>query len=196
MNYNSLNSISPIDGRYSHKTTDLNVFFSELNFNKYRIKVELEYLRYLNIYKVIEPLSEDELCFLHLIYENFDLQECIKLKQIECKTNHDVKSIEYYIRDKLDEFNPDNKISNYVHFGLTSQDINSTANMLMIKNSLEKVIFVETCKVSDFLIDAFRKWEYVPMLAKTHGQTASQQQWKRIHGFLRRLVIKLWDSHL
>ena len=72
MNYNSLNLISHIDGRYSDKTTDLHLFFSELNFNKYRIKVELEYLRYLNIYKVIEPLSEDELCFLHMIYENFD----------------------------------------------------------------------------------------------------------------------------
>ena len=95
-------------------------------------------------------------------------------------------------RDKLDEFNPDNKISNYVHFGLTSQDINSTANMLMIKNSLEKVIFVETCKVSDFLIDAFQNWEYVP-LAKTHGQTASPTTvGKNSWFFTKDWLIKLW----
>ena len=126
MDYQHLKCITPIDGRYSSKTTQLSDYFSELSFNKYRILIEIEYLISLGKLEIYEDLDDSMTEFLRDIYKNFNLDECIKLKKIEEKINHDVKSVEYYIRDKINEKEQSLEMINYIHFGLTSQDINRT----------------------------------------------------------------------
>ena len=169
----SLNCISPIDGRYFKKTSDLSVYFSEFSFNKYRIFIEIEYLIALCEFHLFEENNKDVVYFLRSIYNNFDINECIKLKDIEKITNHDVKSVEYYIKNKIQEKYGETKISNFVHFGLTSQDINSSSNILMIKNSINKVLIPNIIEIIDNLKEKNRNWEGKPLLAMTHGQPAS-----------------------
>lgn len=169
----SLKCISPIDGRYFKKTCDLSVYFSEFSFNKYRIFIEIEYLIALFQFNLFKENNKDVMCFLRSIYSNFNINECIKLKDIENITNHDVKSVEYYIKNKIKEKYGDTKISNFVHFGLTSQDINSSSNILMIKNSIKKVFIPNITKIIDNIKEKNINWEGKPLLAMTHGQPAS-----------------------
>ena len=140
MDYQYLKCITPIDGRYSSKTESLSDYFSELSFNKYRILIEIEYLISLGKLEIYDDLDDNMIEFLRDVYKNFNLDECVKLKKIEEKINHDVKAVEYYIRDKINEKEQSLDMINYIHFGLTSQDINSSANMLMIKQSISKVL--------------------------------------------------------
>ena len=126
MDYQYLKCISPIDGRYKSKTGDLESFFSEMSFNKYRILVEIEYLISLGKLDVYDDLDEPMIDFLRNIYKNFDFEECIKLKKIEEEINHDVKAVEYYIKGILEDKDKSMDMINYIHFGLTSQDINSS----------------------------------------------------------------------
>ena len=169
----SLNCISPIDGRYFKKTCDLSVYFSEFSFNKYRIFIEIEYLIALFQFNLFKENNKDVMYFLRSIYSNFNINECIKLKDIENITNHDVKSVEYYIKNKIKEKYGDTKISNFVHFGLTSQDINSSSNILMIKNSIKKVFIPSITEIIDNIKEKNINWEGKPLLAMTHGQPAS-----------------------
>ena len=189
MEYQHLKCITPIDGRYKSKTGDLADYFSEMSFNKYRILIEIEYLISLGKLEVYDDLDDIMIDFLRDIYKNFNLDECIKLKQIEEKINHDVKSVEYYIRDIIAKRDNSLDMINYIHFGLTSQDINSSANMLMIKQSITKVILP---KMNDILTKLKKKildWSKIPMLAKTHGQPASPTfLGKEILVFYERLV--------
>lgn len=189
MEYQHLKCITPIDGRYKSKTNDLAEYFSELSFNKYRILIEIEYLISLGKLEVYEDLDDIMIDFLRDIYKNFNLEECIKLKQIEDKINHDVKSVEYYIRDIISKRDNSLDMLNYIHFGLTSQDINSSANMLMIKQSITKVLLPKMNDILTKLKKKILEWSKIPMLAKTHGQPASPTfLGKEVLVFYERLV--------
>ena len=170
----SLVNITPIDGRYKSKVKELESFFSEYAFFKYRIFVEIKYLLFLSEQGIIsEILSEDKIK-INNIYENFDLNECEKIKDIEGKTNHDVKAIEYYIKDKICEsVTLTDNIRNMVHFALTSQDVNSSANILMIKDSIGNVVLPLLNGLSNEFKNISEKWMVIPLLSKTHGQTAT-----------------------
>ncbi len=191
MDYQYLKCITPIDGRYSSKTEYLSDYFSELSFNKYRILIEIEYLISLGKLEIYDDLDDKMIEFLRDVYKNFSLEECIKLKKIEEKINHDVKAVEYYIRDKINEKEKSLEMINYIHFGLTSQDINSSANMLMIKQSISKVLLPKMNDILTKLKKSILDWSKIPMLAKTHGQSASPTfLGKEILVFYERLVIQ------
>ena len=121
MEYQHLKCITPIDGRYKSKTNDLSEYFSELSFNKYRILIEIEYLISLGKLEVYDDLDDIMTDFLRDIYKNFNLDECIKLKKIEDKINHDVKAVEYYIRDIINKRDSSLDMLNYIHFVLIWQ---------------------------------------------------------------------------
>ena len=137
----SLKSISPIDGRYKDKTSVLSNYFSEYAFMKYRVLVEIEYFMELSKTNILnlQTLSDKNKKDILSISQNFNLEDAVKIKNIENEINHDVKAVEYFIKMKFDELEL-SKYKEFIHFGLTSQDINNTAIPLMIKDSLEKVI--------------------------------------------------------
>ena len=191
MDYQYLKCITPIDGRYNSKTNELVGYFSEMSFNKYRILIEVEYLISLGKLEIYDDLDEPMIEFLRDIYKKFNLEECIKLKKIEEKINHDVKAVEYYLRDKINLKDNSLEMVNYIHFGLTSQDINSSANMLMIKQSIGKVILPKMNDILTKLKKKILEWSKIPLLAKTHGQSASPTfLGKEILVFYERLVIQ------
>jgi adenylosuccinate lyase len=191
MDYQYLKCISPVDGRYKSKTGDLEQYFSEMSFNKYRVLVEIEYLISLGKLEVYDDLDEPMIDFLRNIYKNFDFDECVKLKKIEEEINHDVKAVEYYIKGVLEDKDKTMDMINYIHFGLTSQDINSSANILMIKQSISKVILPKLNEILGKVKKSILEWSKVPLLAKTHGQSASPTfLGKEFLVFYERLVIQ------
>ena len=191
MDYQYLKCISPIDGRYKQKTGELDLYFSEMSFNKYRLLVEIEYLISLGKLEIYDEIDDNTIEFLRSIYKNFNLEQCIKIKKIEEEINHDVKSIEYYIKKIIEEKEISNDMVNYIHFGLTSQDINSTSNILMIKQSITKVLLPKLNEILAIIKNNILEWSKVPMLAKTHGQPASPTfLGKEFLVFYERLVIQ------
>ena len=165
-----LKAISPIDGRYFSKVNFLSHYFSESALMKYRLQVEVEYFIFLmeNIYEYVD-IPKDK---LRDLYETFNEVESLKIKVIESDTNHDVKAIEYYLKQKLIEFG----LSEYVelvHFGLTSQDINNTAIPMMMKDWMEEFYLMKMNRLIDILTKLSKIWNNIPMLAYTHGQAAS-----------------------
>jgi len=166
-------SISPIDGRYTRHTSELRYYFSEYSFIKYRLFIEIEYLITLGLYELYS-IELETIPFLRDIHDTFDIDECKIVKEIENTTKHDVKSIEYYIRDKIiDTYGRNASILNFIHFGLTSQDINSSANILMIKESLEEVLIPKMNDILHCMKSLSNKWKSIPLLARTHGQPAT-----------------------
>ena len=166
-------AISPIDGRYYEKTMELASFFSEYALIKYRIVVEIKYFIFLyNLgLKELSELTEDDIKNINSIHENFDIEEAEVVKEFEGRTNHDVKAVEYYIKFIMATFDLE-KYSRFVHFGLTSQDINNTSLSLIVKD------FIQYYNAKSFIIieklDNFRKlYRDIPMLSRTHGQPAS-----------------------
>ena len=135
-------NISVVDGRYHENTKELNQYFSEFAFIRYRVLVEIEYLLALSKIDVIDTLNNEEEQYLKNIYKNFSLEDAVKVKEFEKETDHDVKSIEYFLKEKIDEMKSleDKGVSIFVHFCLTSQDVNSVANTIMLKNSIQKVL--------------------------------------------------------
>ncbi|MCK0131077.1 adenylosuccinate lyase [Flavobacteriaceae bacterium F08102] len=174
MNLTALNAISPIDGRYHNKTEVLSAFFSEEALIKYRIKVEIEYFIALSEIPLPQLATYDRGLneSLRDIYRNFDAKDALKIKEIEKVTNHDVKAVEYFIKEAFDEFNLQG-FKEFIHFGLTSQDINNTAIPWSIKDALEEVYLKELDQLKQKLIELSSAWKSVPMLARTHGQPAS-----------------------
>jgi len=170
----SLLSISPIDGRYSNKTSLLQNYFSEFALIRYRVYVEIKYFIELSKYKIkpINEISENDLKSVVNIIEKFNEGDAERIKEIEKRINHDVKAVEYFIKEEFDKIGLKN-YKEYIHFGLTSQDINNTAVPLMIKDSLNKVIipsFEETIKkISEKSI----YMKDIAMVARTHGQSAT-----------------------
>jgi adenylosuccinate lyase len=170
----SLTKISPVDGRYAGKTRELNNYFSEYALIRYRVFVEIRYFQAM-MQLNITPLSDSlksSLSELDTIIDNFDLADAEKVKQFEMSCNHDVKAVEYFVKEKLHSLGLES-ISEFVHFGLTSQDINNTAFPLMIKDAVQKVVQPALETTLNSLKDLATRWKDIPMLARTHGQPAS-----------------------
>lgn len=169
----SLNAISPIDGRYANETKVLSSIFSESALMRYRIKVEIEYLISLSREEKIKEfnLSENDIIFLHKIYLNFTESNAKRIKRIESKINHDVKAVEYFIKEKLAKHNLKNKFE-FVHFALTSEDINNLSYTLMLQDGL-KVYIKELSKLQAVIKMYALRYKNLSLLALTHGQAAS-----------------------
>src|SRR5688572_24726696 len=174
MSLTSLNAISPIDGRYRNKVNELAPFFSEEALIKYRVQVEIEYFIALceqplpQLKTFNTGLFED----LRAIYKNFTTLDASAIKEIEKVTNHDVKAVEYFIKEKFDSLGI-SEYKEFIHFGLTSQDINNTAVPLSIKEAMNNVYIPEYESVLEKLESLAEEWKNIPMLARTHGQPAS-----------------------
>ena len=170
-----MTAVSPIDGRYRSKTEKLAGYFSEYALIRYRIRVEIEYFITLCELPLPQLADFDHACFepLRDIYRKFDEQGAARVKEIEKTTNHDVKAVEYYIKEQLDKIGDFEKYKEFIHFGLTSQDINNTSVPLSIKEALNEVYIPQLQELVDQLQAYAEEWKNVPMLAKTHGQPAS-----------------------
>ena len=174
MNLTQLNAISPIDGRYRNKIANLANYFSEEALIKYRVKVEIEYFIALCDIPLpqLADFNKDLYADLRNIYEEFSTEDAQKIKDIEAITNHDVKAVEYFIKEEFDKLSL-NKYKEFIHFGLTSQDINNTAIPLSIKDAMDEVYYPALDELVSKLADLAEEWDHIPMLARTHGQPAS-----------------------
>ncbi|WP_339837743.1 adenylosuccinate lyase [uncultured Maribacter sp.] len=174
MSLNALNAISPIDGRYSSKTKSLSPFFSEEALIKYRVRVEIEYFIALCEIPLPQLSSFDFSKFgeLRKIYTDFTTEDAQEIKEIEKVTNHDVKAVEYFIKKAFDSLGL-SKFKEFIHFGLTSQDINNTAIPLSIKEAMNEVYVPQYFELLEKLDVLTLEWADIPMLARTHGQPAS-----------------------
>lgn len=175
MELNALTAVTPIDGRYHGKTESLANYFSEYALIKYRVRVEIEYFIMLCELPLPQLEKIDHAVFPRLrnIYQAFSEQDAQSVKDIEKVTNHDVKAVEYFIKKKFDEIGNLDAYKEFVHFGLTSQDINNTSFPLMLKDSLSEVYYPQLQQLIDQLNSYAEEWKDIPMLAKTHGQPAS-----------------------
>lgn len=198
MELSNLTAISPVDGRYRSLTTDLDQYFSEFGLIKYRVQVEIEYfislcglpIRQLSDFKA----TDTEL--LRSIYRIFSLADARKIKETEKVTNHDVKAVEYYLKSRFDELKL-GKYREFIHFGLTSQDINNTAVPLSLKYAVDDVYLPLLNKVIRRLEELAAEWKDIPMLARTHGQPASPTRLgKEIMVFVERIKnqVKLFET--
>ena len=174
MSIHSLKAITPIDGRYASKTSSLISYFSEEALIKYRVQVEIEYFIALVELKLPQLSGFDTTLFseLRTIYTNFSTDDAQKIKDIEKVTNHDVKAVEYFIKEKFDALNL-KEYKEFIHFGLTSQDINNTAVPLSIKDAMNDVYIPYLLELKNKLTSLATDWADIPMLARTHGQPAS-----------------------
>lgn len=189
MTFSALTAISPIDGRYRDKTEVLASYFSEYALIQYRIRVEIDYFNALaGFLPQLKPIDNIETKqALKEIYQNFSQDDALRVKTIEQTTNHDVKAVEYFIKEKFDQLSLQ-EYKEFIHFGLTSQDINNTAVPLSIKDALDTVYYPEIQSVIDLLKKYAEDWKDIPMLAKTHGQPASPTRLgKEIQVFAYRL---------
>jgi len=193
MSLNELNAISPIDGRYRNKVARLADFYSEESLIKYRVKVEIQYFIALCEIPLpqLQDFNADLFADLRKIYTDFSTEDAQKIKDIEKVTNHDVKAVEYFIKEEFDKLNLV-KYKEFIHFGLTSQDINNTAIPLSIKDSVEATYIPALKELIAKLNDLSIEWSDVSMLARTHGQPASPTRLgKEIAVFVTRLNEQL-----
>lgn len=174
MNLTQLNAISPIDGRYRNKIDKLANYFSEEALIKYRVRVEIEYFIALCELPLPQLSNFDKSLYADLrkVYEDFSTEDATKIKGIEKVTNHDVKAVEYFIKEKFDAFGI-SEFKEFIHFGLTSQDINNTAIPLSIKEAMNDVFIPGYFELIDKISSLVEEWKDIPMLARTHGQPAS-----------------------
>jgi adenylosuccinate lyase len=193
MNFSSLTAISPVDGRYQSRTKELQAYFSEFGLIKYRVIVEVEYLIALAC-TGIGPLSDfpnDKFDDLRAICQNFSEEDANWIKTTERTTNHDVKAVEYFLKSKMSELGLE-KYLEFVHFGLTSQDINNTSVPLSLKEAIHERYLPLTGSLVAKLESLQEDWKDIPMLARTHGQPASPTRLgKEIKVFTERLSIQL-----
>ncbi len=193
MSTNSLSAISPVDGRYASITEPLSQYFSEFGLIRYRVLIEVEYFIAL-CEKPLPQLSDfpkDKIAALKAIYQHFDMQDATEIKEVEKTTNHDVKAVEYFIKQKFDELGV-SAYKEFVHFGLTSQDINNTATPLLLKEFLVAQFLPKLQRLVEALQDKVSEWKAIPMLARTHGQPASPTRLgKEIEVFAVRLKNQL-----
>ena len=189
MEFNALTAISPIDGRYQSKTAALQAYFSEYGLIRYRVLVEVEYLIAL-VDSGISNLSDfpkAQFPALRAIYTNFSQADALWIKETEQTTNHDVKAVEYFLKEKMQGLGLGAYLE-FIHFGLTSQDINNTAIPLSLKEGIEAVYLPALAAVQDKLVALSQDWKDIPMLARTHGQPASPTRLgKEIQVFAERL---------
>lgn len=175
MELDLLTAISPIDGRYWGKAKALSSFFSEYALIRYRVQVEIEY--FITLCELPLPQLKDfdssKFETLRSIYKNFSEEDARRIKEIESVTNHDVKAVEYFIKEQFDKIGGLDKFKEFIHFGLTSQDINNTSVPLSIKDALNDVYYPLIEELISLLTQYANDWSNIPMLAKTHGQPAS-----------------------
>jgi len=193
MKLENLTAISPIDGRYRSKVEELDIYFSEYGLIKYRVLVEIEYFIALceiplNVLKKVDKGIYPD---LRAIYKNFSLTDAMRIKEIESVTNHDVKAVEYFIKEKFDAL----KLSDFkefIHFGLTSQDINNTATPYSLRDAIQNVYYPLLEEIIEMLAGLGDKWRDITLLARTHGQPASPTRLgKEIMVFVERLDKQL-----
>jgi len=177
MEFNALTAISPIDGRYQSKTAALQAYFSEFGLIRYRVLVEVD----------LSTFPKGQYPALRAIYTNFSQADALWIKETEQTTNHDVKAVEYFLKERMKALGLEAYLE-FIHFGLTSQDINNTAIPLSLKEGIESVYLPDLKKVVSKLDELAQEWKEVPMLARTHGQPASPTRLgKEIHVFSERL---------
>lgn len=192
MQLDSLTAISPIDGRYRNKTEELGNYFSEFALINYRVRVEVEYFIALcNEVPQLKEVSPSVFEQLRAIYKDFTETDAQKIKDTEKITNHDVKAVEYFLKDKFDELGL-SKYKEFIHFGLTSQDINNTSVPLSLKEAMQNVIIPTVQEIIETLRTMAQEWKDIPMLAKTHGQPASPTRLgKEMQVFVSRLDVQM-----
>jgi adenylosuccinate lyase len=193
MTLNTLNAISPIDGRYRNKVDNLAPYFSEKALIQYRVKVEIEYFIALCEIPLPQLIAVDKAIYpsLRKIYEDFSDADAQQIKDIEKITNHDVKAVEYFIKEKFDNLNL-HTFKEFIHFGLTSQDINNTAIPLSLKDALIDVYYPQLDTLVNKLASLSDEWKDIPMLARTHGQPASPTRLgKELYVFVERINQQL-----
>ncbi len=193
MELNALTAISPVDGRYGNKVENLWKYFSEYALIKYRVFTEIEY--FIALCKIPLPqlteISDDSLNKLRQIHYNFSLEDATRIKDIESITNHDVKAVEYFIKEEFDKLNL-GKYKEFIHFALTSQDANNTALPKSIVDALENEYYPLAEELVAKLDELANEWKDIPMLAKTHGQPASPTKLgKEIRVFIERIQVQL-----
>ena len=192
MNFSSLTAISPIDGRYQRKTSELQPYFSEYGLIKYRVLIEIEYFIAM-VESGVEALVDfpkEKYTELSAIYKEFSEEDALLIKDTEKVTNHDVKAVEYFVKDKMTKLGVVDHLE-FVHFGLTSQDINNTSIPLSMKEAIEEQYVPLLNMLIDRLAQLSNDWKGVPMLARTHGQPASPTRLgKEIQVFVERLNIQ------
>jgi len=189
MELNFLTAISPIDGRYRSKVDELDLYFSEFGLIRYRLMVEIEYFIALCDIPLpqLTDFKKDNFKLLRSIYEDFDLTDAEKVKEKEKITNHDVKAIEYFLKEKFFQSGW-GKWSEFIHFGLTSQDINNTAIPLSVKDAMINLYFPMLYELRETLANYADLWKEIPMLARTHGQPATPTRLgKEIEVFIARI---------
>ena len=189
MTLSPLTAISPIDGRYTSKTESLQKYFSESALIKYRIQVEIEY--FISLCELpldqLKGFPSEKFDDLRNLYKNFSISSAERIKEIESITNHDVKAVEYLIKEVFDNLEL-SEFKEFIHFGLTSQDINNTSVPLSIKDAFTEVFYPELLTVLDKLKSLSEDWKEIPMLARTHGQAASPTKLgKEIFVFVERI---------
>jgi len=174
MELNTLTAVSPIDGRYRRVTKALGNYYSEYALIKYRVEVEVEYFIALCEHPLpqLESVNSDKFEPLRDIYRNFTEADALSIKEIEKTTNHDVKAVEYFLKEKFNTLGL-SEVKEFIHFGLTSQDINNTSIPLSLKRGLHEVLEPAIIEVNQLIEQCAADWKDVPMLAKTHGQPAS-----------------------
>ena len=194
MDLDLLTAVSPIDGRYRGKAGALAAYFSEYALMKYRVRVEIEY--FITLCEIplpqLKDFDADRFESLRDIYRNFSEADARRIKEIESVTNHDVKAVEYFIKEQFDKLGGLEHFKEFIHFGLTSQDINNTSVPLSVKDALQEVYYPQLQKLIDQLNTYAEEWKDIPMLAKTHGQPASPTRLgKEIKVFAYRLERQL-----
>ncbi|MDA3815853.1 MAG: adenylosuccinate lyase [Prolixibacteraceae bacterium] len=194
MSLNELTAITPVDGRYHSKVSELEEYFSEYALIKYRVFVEVEYFLFLCEIPLPQLKDFDKKKFsaqLKELYRDFSVEDAQRAKDIEKVTNHDVKAVEYFLKEKFDDLGLQ-KYKEFIHFGLTSQDINNTAVPCSLRDALQEVYYPKIEGLSNKLTDLADGWDDVPMLARTHGQPASPTRLgKELRVFVERLNVQL-----
>ena len=193
MDLSPLTAVSPVDGRYHSKTAPLSDYFSEFALIRYRVRVEVAYFLALGevLPSLAEVLAGREL-ELRALYEQFTVEDAQRVKDIERVTNHDVKAVEYFIKEQLDRLGGFEQVKEFIHFGLTSQDINNTAVPLSLKEALQQVYIPRLEQLIAQLQTYAEQWKDVPMLARTHGQPASPTRLgKEMQVYVYRLTQQL-----
>jgi adenylosuccinate lyase len=193
MSQNNLLTVSPIDGRYAKQTQELSSYFSESALIKYRIMVEVEY--FIALCKMplpqLKAVSNEKLVALRQAYTHFKIEDAYRVKEIESVTNHDVKAIEYFLKEQFEKYEL-TEFKEFIHFGLTSQDINNTSMPLMTQFAMNDVIIPNLKQIISQLKEMSKLWMEIPMLARTHGQPASPTRLgKEIYVFVERLENQL-----
>ena len=176
MELNALTALSPIDGRYQDKAAALRPIFSEFGLLKFRVTVEVRWLQKLASHAQIEEvpdLSKNANDYLDDIVANFSIEDANRIKTIERTTNHDVKAVEYFLKEKCEALPELHKINEFIHFACTSEDINNTSHALMLKTAREEVLLPGWKKVIDAVVELAERYKNIPLLSRTHGQPAS-----------------------